>query len=189
MGVREWNYLFNFRQEPSDRVDICQFKVLFDERKIARSFDWHPESCSRYMTVPISPAMARAPVQQVVLSADAMFKFDRWSISDITDDGQTQFDNLAKNLMAEQNVIAQIHIAGYSDSLGGGDYDLALSERRAYAVQEYLVAKGVLQVLIHAEGRGKSDAIKLCPPMPRAALIACLAPNRRVVVQVFTRAK
>jgi OOP family OmpA-OmpF porin len=200
-AVREWNYRFNFREEGSDHVDICQFKILFDDGKLARSFYWHPESCSRHMTVTIAPTMAKAseqeisppmataPEQQVVLSADAMFEFDRWSISEITDDGQAQLDMLAQKLIAEQNDIVEIHIRGYSDSLGGEDYDFALSERRAYSVKRYLVAKGVPQDLIHAEGRGKSGAIKKCPSMPRAALIACLAPNRRVVLQVITRMK
>lgn len=212
-AVREWNYVFNFREEGSDHVDICQFKILFDEDKIARSFYWYPDACSSHMAAPIAPAMAKVaeqnvsplmvkateqpfsiqiatpPEQQVVLSADAMFNFDRTSISDITDDGRVQLDMLAQKLITEPNDIVEIHIRGYSDRVGGDDYDLALSKRRAYSVTEYLVTKGVPQDLIHAEGRGKSDAIKECPSMPKAALIECLAPNRRVVLQVITRMK
>lgn len=188
-GVREWNYLFNFREVGTDHVNICQFKILFDEHKIARSFYWHPESCSRYMAVSVSSSMAQAPEQQAVLSADTMFTFDRSSISDITDDGQAQLDRLAKDLIAEKDSIEDIHCRGYSDRLGDDNYDFSLSERRAYAVMDYLVEKGVPQDLIVAEGFGKSEAIKACPPMSRDALIACLAPNRRVVVQVHTRSK
>lgn len=188
-AVREWNYVFNFRQGGTDRTDVCQFKILFDEHKLARSFYWYPETCSRYMAAAVSPATAQAPEQQLSLSTDAMFKFDRSSIGDITQDGQAQLDKLAKDLTAEQNHIEDIRIRGYSDRLGSDNYDFTLSERRAYTVMTYLVGKGVPQDLIVAEGRGKSDAIAACPSLPKDALITCLAPNRRVVVQVHTRAK
>lgn len=187
--VREWNYLFDFREDSSDRVEVCQFKVLFDQHKIARSFYWLPESCSRHMAVAVEPALAKAPEQQMSFSTDAMFKFDRASIDDITNDGHAQLDTLAKNLIAEQAHVSSIRILGYSDRLGNDTYDLALSEQRAHAVMDYLVDKGVPQNLMVAEGRGKSDALKTCAPMPRDALIACLAPNRRVAVQVHTRAQ
>ena len=186
--VREWNYLFNFRESGSDRVEICQFKVLFDQSKVARSFYWKPQSCAHYMAVSVSPAMAQAPEQQVTLSTDAMFAFDRSSINDITEDGRTQLDTLAKNLMAEKSHIEDIYVRGYSDRLGEDAYDFALSERRAYAVMSYLVGRGVPEDLIVAEGHGKSSEVKVCPSMPKDALIACLAPNRRVIVQVHTRA-
>ena len=200
-AVREWNYVFNFREEGSDEVEVCQFKILFDQNKISRSFYWHPDACSRHMALPVasrtakpseqqaSSQMVKSPEQQVVIAADAMFEFDRSSIGDITDDGRVQLDMLAKKLIAEQNEIMKIHIRGYSDRLGGDAYDFALSERRASSVKEFLEAKGIPQALIHAEGRGKSDVIKECSSMPKADLIACLAPNRRVVLQIVTRVK
>jgi outer membrane protein assembly factor BamE (lipoprotein component of BamABCDE complex) len=46
LGVREWNYLFNFRMPGSDQPTQCQYKVLFDENKLARSFYWMPASCA-----------------------------------------------------------------------------------------------------------------------------------------------
>jgi OmpA-OmpF porin, OOP family len=189
-AVREWYYVFNFREQGSDRIDVCQFKVLFDEDKLARRFYWRPESCARHMAVPVSPATApsvQAPEQLMTLSADALFAFDRSSVTDITDEGRHRLDQLAHALVAEKPRIEGIHVRGYADRLGSDAYDDALSERRAYAVMNYLVAQGVPQELMVAEGHGKSDAVKECPDMPREALIACLAPNRRVEVQVRTR--
>jgi outer membrane protein OmpA-like peptidoglycan-associated protein len=36
---------------------------------------------------------------------------------------------------------------------------------------------------IDAEGRGEADPVKSCHQQSRSRLIACLAPNRRVVVE------
>ena len=183
--VREWNYVFNFRDADSDRVTVCQFKILFDEKKLARSFYWKPEDCSHYM-MPPAPAPANAATEQVTtLSADALFKFDRYSLADITDDGRAQLDRLAGALLAEQNRIVRIHVLGYTDRLGSDAYNQTLSQRRADTVTAYLIERHVPSDLIGAEGRGKSDPVVQCPDDPsRNTLIACLAPNRRVVVRV-----
>jgi outer membrane protein assembly factor BamE (lipoprotein component of BamABCDE complex) len=44
MGVREWDYLFHL---PSKSGPVqCQYKVLFDQDRVARTFLWKPESCA-----------------------------------------------------------------------------------------------------------------------------------------------
>ena len=189
-AVREWNYVLNFRDADSDRVTVCQFKILFDEQKLARSFYWKPKGCSRYMTPP-APAPAALPArtdeQVTTLSTDALFGFDRYSRADITDGGRGQLDRLARSLRAEQGRIVRIHVLGYTDRLGGNAYNQTLSQRRADTVAAYLIEKHVPSDLIGVEGRGKSDPVVQCPDGPsRDRLIACLAPNRRVVVRVET---
>jgi OOP family OmpA-OmpF porin len=65
--------------------------------------------------------------------------------------------------------------------MGEDSYDGELSERRACAVMNYLVLRGVPFRMIVAEGRGKDAPVKTgCDSTDRRALIACLAPNRRV---------
>jgi len=189
-AVREWNYVFNFRDAASGQVTVCQFKILFDQQKLARSFYWKPEDCSRYMTPPTpepGAPVAKATEQVTTLSADALFKFDRYTRADITDGGRAQLDRLADSLLAEQDRIVRIHVLGYTDRLGSDAYNQTLSQRRADTVAAYLVEKHVPLHLIEAEGRGKSDPVVQCPDDPsRKTLIACLAPNRRVMVRVET---
>ena len=183
--VREWNYLFNFHDADSDRVTVCQFKILFDEKKLARSFYWKPEDCSHYMMQPALAPVGSAPEQVTTLSTDALFKFDRYSRADITDDGRAQLDHLAEALLAEQNRIVRIHVLGYTDRLGSDAYNQTLSQQRADTVTAYLIERHVPSDLIGAEGHGKSDPVVQCPDdKSRNTLIACLAPNRRVVVRV-----
>ena len=48
-GVREWEYIFKFRQEGTAEPKICQYKVIFDKDYIAQSFYWHPKDCGENM--------------------------------------------------------------------------------------------------------------------------------------------
>ena len=190
-GVREWNYVFNFRDGDSDRVTVCQYKILFDQDKLARSFYWKPEDCARFVNPP-QPAPApvsKAQPQETTLATDALFAFDRYSLKDITDGGRAQLDTLAAHLLDEKDRIGHISVAGYTDRLGSDEYNQVLSQRRAETVAKYLVAKGVPDDVITAEGHGKAEPVVQCADQARSTLIACLAPNRRVVVRVDTRDK
>lgn len=179
VGVREWNYLFNFRQD--GQVTQCEYKILFDEHKLARSFYWNPESCAQWLN---PPAVAAAPTtERFTLSADALFAFDKYKLSDIKPQGRNEPDALAQKLTAPDATTEHIHVIGYTDRLGSADYNQTLSERRAATVRDYLVGKGVAAAHIDAEGRGEADPVKTCDDGHRVQLIACLAPNRRVVVE------
>ena len=177
-GVREWNYVFNFRKDGA--VTQCEYKILFDDKKIARSFYWNPDSCADFLN---PPAKAAPQVERFTLSADALFAFDKYKLSDIKPQGREQLDALAQKLTAPDAKAEHVHVIGYTDRLGSTEYNQTLSERRAATVRDYLASKGVASDHIDAEGRGEADPVKTCNDRSRAKLIACLAPNRRVVVE------
>jgi OOP family OmpA-OmpF porin len=85
-------------------------------------------------------------------------------------------------------------VTGHTDRLGSLKYNMRLSERRAVVVKDYLVKNlNVDQKLIFWEGKGPKEPIpvtKFCDnKMKRKQLIECLAPNRRVTVEVVGRAQ
>jgi OOP family OmpA-OmpF porin len=81
--------------------------------------------------------------------------------------------------------IALVHVDGHADRLGSHAYNQKLSEKRADAVQAYLVSKGFDASKIETLGSGKTNPVKSCPDQKdRKALIECLTPNRRVVVEL-----
>lgn len=85
-----------------------------------------------------------------------------------------------------------IIVTGHTDRIGSMKYNMKLSEKRAITVKDYIVSKGYDQKLIFWEGKGPKQPIpvtKFCDnKMKRKQLIECLAPNRRVTVEVVGQA-
>ena len=77
-------------------------------------------------------------------------------------------------------------VTGHTDRIGTQQYNQRLSERRADAVRDYLVSKGVPKDRIETLGMGKTQPVPgvVCNQKNMKELIACLAPNRRVEVEV-----
>jgi OOP family OmpA-OmpF porin len=77
-------------------------------------------------------------------------------------------------------------VTGHTDRIGSQAYNQRLSERRADTVRDYLVSRGVARDKIETLGMGKTQPIPgvVCDQKNRKELIACLAPNRRVEVEV-----
>ena len=53
----------------------------------------------------------------------------------------------------------KVQVEGYTDSVGGDDYNQKLSENRANGVMNFLVSQGVAQDHISAQGFGKSNPV------------------------------
>ena len=104
--------------------------------------------------------------------------------------GSRAADRLAE-AAAEVGVLfcTLVLVTGHTDRIGSQAYNQKLSERRANAVRDYLVSKGVARDKIETLGMGKTQPVPgvVCNqayPKERKALIECLAPNRRVEVEV-----
>jgi outer membrane protein OmpA-like peptidoglycan-associated protein len=72
----------------------------------------------------------------------------------------------------------KLQVEGYTDSVGGDDYNQKLSENRAGSVKDFLVAQGVSMNNISAAGYGKAD------PVADNATVSGRAQNRRVQLVV-----
>ena len=120
--------------------------------------------------------------QKITFSADALFDLNK---DVLRPDGKAMLDDLTRVLQgAKYEVILAI---GHADRLGSAPYNQKLSVRRAAAVKQYLVGKGIELNRIYAEGKGKTQPLVKagdCRMANRKALIACLQPDRRVDVEV-----
>jgi OOP family OmpA-OmpF porin len=81
---------------------------------------------------------------------------------------------------------------GHTDRIGGDAYNQKLSEKRAAAVKEYLVAKGIEANRVYTEGKGEKQPVTgdKCKSLGKdsaktKALIDCLQPDRRVDIEVI----
>ncbi len=132
---------------------------------------------------PPAPPPAPAPVitsQKVTFSADTLFDFDK---AVLKPEGKAKLDDLASQL---ENTNLEVAVAtGYTDRIGSDKYNDRLSLRRAQAVKAYLVSKGIPANKIYTEGKGKRDPVTTgCNQKNHKALVSCLAPDRRVEVEV-----
>jgi len=82
-------------------------------------------------------------------------------------------------------VISAVVVTGYSDRLEASE-NQHLAEQRAAVVRDYLIAKGIDSRRIYWEGRALPQPLTvLCPGiMERTELMDCLAPDRRVTIEV-----
>lgn len=78
----------------------------------------------------------------------------------------------------------RIVVQGYSDRIASSRYNQRLSQRRTEAVRDYLVAKGVPAANIQTVGLGSTMPATSCNQKRRSELRACLAPDRRVIVEI-----
>lgn len=142
-----------------------------------------------------APPRQEVQTERVSLSANFLFGFDKYNLRP---EAVETLNNLAQRL-AQTNV-QSVRVEGHTDFMGSEQYNQALSERRAHTVTNYLVGRGVDAGKISAVGLGESQARmtascqeevaklgkRVSAAKKRAALIACIEPDRRVDIEINT---
>lgn len=82
------------------------------------------------------------------------FEFDS---AKIKEDSETILDEAAGTL--EANPSMKVSIEGHTCSTGSEEYNLGLSQRRADAVKDYLISKGIAGERLSTAGKGEEDPI------------------------------
>ncbi len=98
--------------------------------------------------------------------------------ADLTEASRPVLDDTASGL--KEHAGLKVEIQGYTDGVGSARYNLALSQRRADAVRQYLIGQGVDPSQLTARGYGKAD------PVASNATAEGRARNRRVVLFVLS---
>ena len=131
-----------------------------------------------------APAPASAVLRRVSYAAESLFAFDA---SVVQPEGKTALDGFAAELAGAS--FDSITVEGHTDRLGSTAYNQKLSQQRADAVKAYLVSTGRVdgaRIIAVGMGEGapatKTDGCK--GNAAKAALIACLQPDRRVEIEV-----
>jgi OmpA-OmpF porin, OOP family len=165
------------------------------------AFAFAAAGCATQEPAP-APAPAPAPVkaapkpeaakpkpvaEKVTFAADVFFDFD---MAVIKPEARSKLDDLSSKV---KGVNLEVVIAiGHTDMIGSDAYNQALSVRRADAVKAYLMSKGTEQNRVYTEGKGEKQSLTgaKCKGMGEAhrsnkKLVECLAPDRRVEIEVI----
>lgn len=95
------------------------------------------------------------PVLRLVL-ADVYFEFNKAVIRDFY---YPFLDEVARSLKADNNLSVVMELEGHTDAVGSVHYNYQLGERRAKAVNEYLVSKGIPPNRLVISSRGETEPI------------------------------
>jgi len=86
---------------------------------------------------------------------DMLINFELDS-ADLTGVARDNLDQISRALKDDRLLSAHFDIEGYTDALGGEGYNMTLSQRRAAAVQDFLVSQGIDISRLNAVGFGEA---------------------------------
>ncbi|MFV0358693.1 peptidoglycan-associated lipoprotein Pal [Tropicimonas sp.] len=144
-------------------VSACAKKV--DSNSMAGGYGAGGYGAAGDASNPASPAYFQSRVGDRVL-----FPVDQ---SSLTAEAQQTLNGQAGWL--NQNTGYNATVEGHADEQGTREYNLALGARRANAVQEYLISRGVAGTRLDTVSYGKERPLEICSEE------ACYAKNRRAV--------
>jgi OOP family OmpA-OmpF porin len=133
---------------------------------------------------PAPPPPPPAPqVQKITLDSRVLFDFDK---AVLKPEGKAAIDSQIVGKLSQIQKLEVVLVTGHTDRLGTDAHNQPLSQRRADAVRDYLVSKGVPRDRIETIGMGEKQPLPgvQCDQTNLKELIACLQPNRRVEVEV-----
>ena len=117
--------------------------------------------------------------------------FDKWELSAEHKTELAQFLRNLRTATPSRPVVSidAVIVTGHTDRIGPLSYNMKVSERLAEMAKDYLVAaENVDPTLIFWEGKGPKQPVpvtQFCDnTMATKPLVDCLAPNRRVTVEV-----
>ena len=99
-----------------------------------------------------------------------LFQVDQ---STLTSEGMATLDGQAQWLLTNADYLAVIE--GHADEQGTREYNVALGARRANAVREYLISRGVPSSRLRTVSYGKERPVAVCSDE------SCYSQNRRAV--------
>lgn len=195
--------LASYGARPGLRSDLPVYTLLADDTKLLLQYDLEANNVpfvGQLGIAPPRPATAAAPAPAPVVREvrhepeptkpaivtlvwnTEPFDYKKASLTPAT---RAKLDSDVVPKLKDFSDVRYVNISGHTDNIGSAVYNQRLSERRAEAVRTYLVSRGADASKIEIYGFGKTVPAKSCPGEGKAkARKDCLAPNRRVQIEV-----
>ena len=140
------------------------------------------EVCEPKAAAPAAPKAA-AFGEKITIAADALFDFNK---ATLRPEGKKKLDEVVAK---SKGLVLEVIIAvGHADRIGSAAYNQKLSEKRAAAVKDYVVSKGIPANRVYTEGKGSKQPVTKpdqCKGAKSAKVISCLQPDRRVDIEII----
>ncbi|MDY6991256.1 MAG: OmpA family protein [Pseudomonadota bacterium] len=107
----------------------------------------------------IGCAEVEEPKLSGTITAETLFDFDKAVLKSA---GKEALNSLIAKIRGAQD-LSRIEVLGHTDPVGSNSYNQGLSERRAQAVANYLVAQGIAASVIQTRGLGETDLVERLP--------------------------
>jgi len=183
-----WRYANPYVRIAEDMIDLAEREMTSCAPPPKPAPERTPTSPPASIPVPASAPERPTPVTVTRLSADILFAFDRSDYASILPEGRLQLNRIVGRIRDDYAKLHAIRIAGHTDRIGTDQYNQRLSEARAGTVRDFLVRRGIEVSRISAAGHGESRPVTAtgeCPDsLPLAQMINCLAPDRRIEIEI-----
>lgn len=163
---------------PADAVPGCDGPLIPPISEPTAPAIVPPPPVAQQSAPPVAPKRCDFAI---TMGNDQAFGFNKTTLNPAA---QNFIDAVLLPQISYCGTIETVLVTGHTDRIGSTSYNQKLSEQRAKAVAEQLKNKGV-SADINIVGAGETQAISACDDkLSRATLIKCLAPDRRVVIEV-----
>lgn len=139
------------------------------------------------VAAPVIEEVIAAPeveTKRFTLTSDVLFNFNKASLKE---EGKVALSKMYQEMsnmgLKDQSTV----VLGYTDRIGSDAYNLKLSTQRAESVAKYLVSLGLPESNLSVKGMGEANPVtgtQCDAEKNRNKLIACLAADRRVEIEV-----
>jgi outer membrane protein OmpA-like peptidoglycan-associated protein len=131
---------------------LCQDDEVFDAMRRAGT----PCPSLQLVSFPPTPQPAPEPVAEPPLMRfeDVLFDFDK---SNLRPEADAILQPVLEMLQRDPSL--SVDIEGHADWMGSDEYNIRLSQRRAQAVVDWLVAHGIARERLNAVGKGEREPI------------------------------
>ncbi|WP_296404441.1 OmpA family protein [Psychrobacter sp.] len=187
-----WNYILKIRQPYSREYIQCQLQLHFNKHDKVENYYWDKPQCAEAIENTLNkpkPVIVEKPTPIIepkartfTLSSDLLFDFNS---ANIKSSSAFNIDKLTATIQQDYSQIHSINVVGHTDYLGDEAYNYNLALQRANTIKDELAGRGFNPSSISTSSMGESSPLtQSCQNMSLEQTKLCLAPDRRVEVQV-----
>lgn len=140
------------QQEENWKADVpCKSQFWNALKELQDAISMKPD-------LPPAPIMEEPKGEPVPVEQAMFIVFFDWDKFNISAGANDVLDAVAQEIKNRRDVRG-LTVVGHTDSSGSNRYNDKLSQKRANAVREGLVARGVPAEMVHVEARGENDLL------------------------------